>query len=257
MSSIFGPGYADTYNRLYQDKDYVAECDLMERIFQNYGHGAIRAVLDLGCGTGNHAIVLGARRYEVVGIDRSEEMLAQARSKVTDASTDSRVTFQNGDIRTVDLKRQFDAAVMMFAVLGYQLDDADALAALKAARRHLPLGGLFIFDFWYGPAVLNQRPSERIKTIPTAEGKIVRIASAELDTGRRICTVHYRLRQLAGDRLMSETEEDHSMRYFFPPELRFFLDCSGFTLVRLGAFPEFDRDPDETTWSALGVARAV
>jgi hypothetical protein len=40
-------------------------------------------------------------------------------------------------------------------------------------------------------------------------------------------------------------------------ELRLFLDCCGFRLTRLGAFPDFDRDPDETTWNCLGVAQAV
>ena len=56
---------------------------------------------------------------------------------------------------------------------------------------------------------------------------------------------------------MAETEESHKMRYFFPLELELFLKCAGFKLIRLGAFPEFDRDPDETTWNVLGVARAV
>jgi hypothetical protein len=40
-------------------------------------------------------------------------------------------------------------------------------------------------------------------------------------------------------------------------ELDLFLRSSGFCLVRLGAFPSIERDPDETTWNVLGVARAV
>ena len=131
------------------------------------------------------------------------------------------------------------------------------LSALKTARRHLRVGGLLTFDVWYGPAVLPQRPSQRIKVVPTEEGRILRIASGEIDVPHHICTVRYHLWRLAGDRLLSETEEVHRMRYFFPMELKLFLECSGFTSVRLGAFPEFDKDPDETTWNVLGVARAV
>lgn len=56
---------------------------------------------------------------------------------------------------------------------------------------------------------------------------------------------------------MAETKECHSVRYFFPLELALFLECSGFAPIQLGAFPEFDRSPDETTWNVLGVARAV
>jgi hypothetical protein len=51
---------------------------------------------------------------------------------------------------------------MMFAVLGYQGENDDVLAALKTAHRHARPGGLFLFDVWYGPAVLHERPSQRV-----------------------------------------------------------------------------------------------
>lgn len=146
---------------------------------------------------------------------------------------------------------------MMFAVLGYQLENADILLALKAARRHLRPGGLLIFDVWYGPAVLHQRPSQRIKVIPTPEGTILRVALGELDVHRHICTVHYHMWKLEGERLAAETEESHSMRFFFSQELDLFLEDSGFTLAQLAAFLEFDQDVDEMTWNVLGVAYAV
>ncbi len=256
MSEVFGSIYADAYDLFYRDKDYAAECDLIERIFKTYGNGPIHSVLDLGCGTGNHTIPLVQRGYEVVGVDCSKSMLAQARRKAAALSDGSGVALHQGDVRSVDLQRDFDAALMMFAVLGYQLENADVLSALKTARRHLHPGGLLIFDVWYGPAVLHQRPSQRIKVLPTPDGKILRVASGELDIHRHVCTVHYRVWQLEGERLVAETEESHSMRYFFPLELELLLECSGFALIRLGAFPEFDQDPDETTWNLLGVARA-
>ena len=257
MNDVFGPIYADTYDLLYQDKDYAAECDLIERIFQTYAGSPIRSVLDLGCGTGNHAIPLVQRGYEVVGVDRSESMLAQARRKAAGLPKGSSVTFRQGDVRTFDLQQHFDAALMMFAVLGYQLENTDVLSALRTARRHLRSEGLLIFDVWYGPAVLHQRPSQRIKVIPTPEGKILRVVSGELDIHRHVCTVHYHVWRLEGERLVAETEESHAMRYFFPQELGLFLECSGFAPIQLGAFPEFDQEPDEATWNVLGVTRAV
>jgi hypothetical protein len=47
------------------------------------------------------------------------------------------------------------------------------------------------------------------------------------------------------------------MRYFFAPELALFLESSGFRSLRLGAFPNFDREPDETTWNVLATATAA
>jgi SAM-dependent methyltransferase len=257
MNEVFGSTYANAYDLLYYDKNYTAECELIHHIFQSYGEGLTRSVLDLGCGTGNHVFPLARQGYELVGVDRSKSMLAKAESKAADITDNGRMVFCQGDIRSVNLQRQFDGVLMMFAVLGYQLDNTDVLSALRTARQHLRSGGLLIFDVWYGPAVLYQKPSERVKVIPTPGGQVLRTASAEIDIQRHVCTVHFHVWRLEGERLVAETEESHPMRYFFPLELNLFLECSGFTGIRLGAFPEFGRDPDETTWNVLGVARAA
>lgn len=257
MSEVFGATYVEAYDPLYHDKDYTAECDLIERIFMTYGDGPIRTVLDLGCGTGNHALSLAQRGYEVVGVDRSESMLAQVRKKIASHLSNGKLVVQQGDIRSVVLQEGFDAALMMFAVLGYQLENVDVLSALRNARRHLRVGGLLLFDVWYGPAVLHQRPSQRIKVVPIPGGHTLRAASGELNTRRHLCTVHFQVWRLEGGKLVAEAEESHAVRYFFPLELILFLDSSGLAPIRLGAFPEFDKDPDESTWNVLGVARAV
>ena len=108
-SSVFGRDYAAAYDDLYHDKDYPAECDLIERVFDTYAAGRVRRVLDLGCGTGGHAVVLAERQYEVVGVDRSPEMLDRARARASSAR------FELGQIASVDLGETFDAALMMFA----------------------------------------------------------------------------------------------------------------------------------------------
>ncbi len=159
MSDVFGSVYASIYDDLYNDKDYNAECNLIQRIFEQYGSNHIKTILDLGCGTGNHALPLAEQGFEVTGVDCSQEMINKAQSKNTPC------TFYLGDIRQFNANRKSDAVLMMFAVLGYQLENADVLAALKTARCHLNPGGLLIFDVWYGPAVLAQRPTDKVKII--------------------------------------------------------------------------------------------
>ena len=254
MSNVFRSAYASAYDALYQDKDYSAECDMLEKIFGRYGKHPIRSILDLGCGTGNHSIPLAERGYEVVGVDCAQDMIIAAKSK---AKTEkASCAFHLADIKQLNLNRKFDAAIMMFAVLGYQLENSDALAALRSARVHLNPGGVLIFDVWYGPAVLSQRPSDRIKVISADNKIILRAASGCLDARTQICKVHYHIWQLDNDILTAETEEEHNMRFFFSKELELLIKNAGFNLRKLGSFPNFYDDPDENTWNLISICSA-
>jgi SAM-dependent methyltransferase len=256
VSEVFGGGYANSYDLLYTDKDYEAECDVIENIIGEHGLKPTQTILDLGCGTGNHALPLARRGYDVVGVDRSQEMLAQVRIKAGQLGS-AKAAFHDGDIRSLELGRKFDAVLMMFAVLGYQLNNDDVLAALRTARRHLNPGGILIFDVWYGPAVLHIRPSERARVIPVGEGQIVRFAKGTLDVARQRCTVDYQLWRMKDDRVVARVEETHEMRFFFPLELSLLLETSGFLHLRTGDFPEFNREPDENTWNVVVVAKVL
>src|SRR5688572_31581254 len=116
MTELFGSEYANAYDVLYQDKDYLEESRLIDRLLQAYGNGPVRTVLDLGCGTGNHALPLAQLGYEIVGVDRSAGMLESARKKAISQQINGKANFYQDDIRSVQLQRAFDASIMMFAV---------------------------------------------------------------------------------------------------------------------------------------------
>jgi SAM-dependent methyltransferase len=253
MTTVFGEAYAAAYDALYHDKDYPAECDLIEAVFARHAERRVEHVLDLGCGTGGHAVLLAERGYEVVGVDRSAEMLRRARQRGGPAR------FQVGDLTSLDLgpESTFDAVLIMFAVLGYLTENAELESGLRAARRHLDEGGLLFADVWYGPAVLAQRPSERVKVIDTdTSAQVIRAASGRLDPRRDVCSVDYHLWCLEDGKLTAEVRERHRMRYFFEPELQAFLSTGGFELLRIGGFPDLDEEPSERTWNVAFVARA-
>ena len=258
--TVFGREYANQYDLLYDHKDYEAECDLLEEVFQRYADGPVHTILDLGCGTGSHALVLTQRGYQVTGVDLSQEMMDRARQKAA-SNGDGAVpgnngpTFHQGDMRTVDLGRQFDVVLMMFAVLGYQIGNHDVMAALGNTRQHLRPGGLLIFDVWYGPAVLAIRPGDRVKVVDTEDGSLIRVASGALDERHHLGEVRYQLWRLAGDRVIEATKETHRVRFFFPMELELFLAKAGFELINLTAFPDLAQSADETTWNVLTVGK--
>lgn len=253
MTELFGDAYAAAYDALYCDKDYEAECDLIERLLAAHGLGESCRLLDLGCGTGNHAIPLARRGHRVVGVDCSASMLAQALEK--GAHLRPLPEFHHGDLRHMDLGRRFDAVLMMFAVLGYQHGNADLLAALGTVCRHLEPGGLFLFDVWNGPAVLADRPGPRSRTVPIAGGHIVRTTESSLDVVRQLCHVHFKLQRMEDDRIAAEQEEVHTMRFFFPQELDLALGAAGLRLLDLRRFPDGEAPPDEQAWNVVGIAR--
>jgi SAM-dependent methyltransferase len=99
-------------------------------------------VLDLACGTGVLTRQLAARAESVVGLDVSEPMLREARSR-----TDSpRVRYARGDFRDFDLGEPFDAAVCGGDSLNYLGSAGELGDVLRCVRRHLRPGGLFAFD---------------------------------------------------------------------------------------------------------------
>jgi SAM-dependent methyltransferase len=254
VSEPFSSLYAATYDELYREKDYDRECELLRRLFREHAESEVHSVLDLGCGTGSHAVRLADLGYDVVGVERSSEMLDVARAK---KGARENPELLQADIRAVHLGRTVDAALLMFAVLGYLTEDADVLAALATARRHLRPGGLLVFDSWYGPAVLHERPETRFARIPLEHGELLRAVTPQLNQDRQLCRIRYELWQLEGGRVREAAEEEHEMRFFFRNELRLLLSSAGFSLVRLSAFPEIDSEPSETTWNIVAVARAT
>ena len=226
----FQEKYSGLYDLVYAKKDYEGEVDFVLRRFRDAGAEPER-ILELGCGSGGHAVPLLRRGTRVTGVDLSPGMVARARAKAPQGE------FLVGDIRTVDVPgAPFDAAISMFAVLGYLTGDEDVLAGLRNARRHLREGGLLQFDVWNGLAVAAQGPERRVAVFEDGARTLERVATPTMDHEAQVCTVRYDLtvRWPGGeDRFV----EHHPMRYFFPREIALLLRQAGFRLVDLRAFP--------------------
>jgi SAM-dependent methyltransferase len=98
-----------------------------------------RRVLDAGCGPGRHALALGRRGIDVVGVDLSPDFVELAQSAAATAGLADRVRFETADIRRLGYDAQFDAVICLcqggFGLLGGGDDEAAALARLAAALR--------------------------------------------------------------------------------------------------------------------------
>ena len=255
--SVFNSLYASQYDQLYAEKNYGAECDLVEAAVKRFARNAPTRVLDVGCGTGSHAIELARRGYRMTGVDLSQSMIDQAERKASALPKGQRPQWLCGDARDFDTKATFELGIMMFAVVGYLTSNDDVLKGLRNIRRQLEPGALFVCDFWYGPSVLSVRPTDRVRVLPTPAGQVIRAASTTLDVVHHTAEVAFRLWSIEGERLVSETSEVHRLRYFFPQEFALLLSVAGFTLHAMSAFPSLDQPLGDDTWNAFAVAQAA
>jgi len=250
---VFGREYAMIYDDLYRDKNYERECDFIEAIFSKCS-GKVKTVLDLGCGTGGHALVLSKRGYYVMGVDHSGEMLKLAKIKSNRANL--RTKFIKGDITNINLRQKFDAVISMFAVMSYQVNNSALVGACKVARKHLKPGGLFLFDCWNGPAVLIDKPTTCIKEVKlNNKEKVIRFTEPILNILTHTVEIRFKVLKIKADNIISESNESHLMRFLFPQEIKYFLEVAGFKKIEFCPFLELKKALTEHYWNMTVIAK--
>lgn len=248
--------YSQYYDLLYADKDYLGEVSYLLELISKYGNSNFSSLLELGCGTGIHATLIGSRGIDICGIDMSDDMLKCATTRSQELKfMPGQLSFLKGDVRTFRALRYFDVVISLFHVASYQVEEEDLLAMLETATVHLNSGGLFIFDFWYGPAVLSQGPAVRVKKLKNDQIEVTRIAQPLLYENKNLVEVNYDLyiKDLESGKIQV-INETHAMRYLFLPEVERLLDLKGFKLVRSEEWMT-SRQLSVDTWGVCIVAR--
>jgi SAM-dependent methyltransferase len=255
--SNFGSEYSAAYDAMYQDKDYRGECDQLEWGFQKFGTIPISSVLDIGCGTGKHSWELANRGFQVTGVDRSAEMLSVAKNQTLGETTSTKPRFEQGDATDFDLTEEFDAVIMMFAVISYLSTNESLMAGLKNIFQHLKPGGLFLADFWYGPGVLMDNPTQRSHKRSIGETTVERRVIPQLNLAENTCLLSYEVITLDSNQESYTMNEDHVMRYLFGPELELALSIAGLELLHLGQSSNWSLKLEDADWTGSLVARRV
>lgn len=248
MTPVFD-SYSKYYDLLYQDKNYNDEVNYLEAILsQNKIKGA--DLLEFGSGTGRHANILVDRGFRVHGIEQSAQMVAQAK-------TSKNFICQQGNICSINLDKRFDAVLSLFHVISYQVSNTDLKAVFLNAVKHLNVGGLFIFDFWYSPAVYSQKPEIRVKRMSNKECEVLRIAEPKIFVNENRVDVTYTIlvRDLKTD-VVKIINETHAMRHFSLPEIELLAAISGFELIRVEEFLSAAAVNDDT-WGACAILRKI
>ncbi len=265
MTSYAGR-HAELYDLFYAAKPYREEAEQVDAYLSRFAPNPSergepgerrergKRLLDLACGTGEHATAFARLGYEVTGVDHSADMLARARAKAERGG--ATIALVQQDMTALALPGPpFDAVTCLFDSLGYLIDNVAIARALAAVRRHLAPGGLFVFELWHAPAFLRHHEAVRVKRFPVDGGTILRVSETSLDLGRQVGTVAYSVYELREDGTYAAFVEKQSNRYFQRAEIELFLTAAGYEPVAFHAGFSYDERLGDETWHIVGVAR--
>ncbi len=245
----FNSHYSRYYDLLYKDKNYKKETQYLVQLIRSFHPGAAR-LLELGCGTGNHAAEFCRQGYTVTGLERSADMVAQANNKqITGFHAVA------GDITNFSLNSTFDITLSLFHVISYLGSNSELASCFNAVNHHLNPGGIFIFDVWYSPAVYHLQPETRIKRIEDELIKVTRFAEPEIHVNENVIDVNYEV--LIQNKLTGLTEshhEKHPMRHFCINEIDLLAKLTGFEMISAEEF-ETGNPPGKDTWSVCFILK--
>lgn len=153
--------FAQVYDLFMDNIPYEEWCDYLTMLLKQHGVSD-GLVLELGCGTGNMTEALKRRGYDMIGIDNSEEMLAEAIEKnmsggTENAAADDRMSegMKEGlkpalylcqDMREFELYGTVRAIVSVCDSINYILEPEELIQVFRLVNNYLDTDGVFIFD---------------------------------------------------------------------------------------------------------------
>lgn len=151
MSESFYTRSAEFYDVIHAGKAYADEAAAVHARIQAHLRSDGNALLDVGCGTGNHLAHLRAH-YRAQGLDLEEGLLAFARERYPD------VRFHQGDMTDFELGERFDAIVCLFSAIGYVRTETGLRRTVANFARHLRPGGVTVVEPWLTPEGFRSLP---------------------------------------------------------------------------------------------------
>jgi ubiquinone/menaquinone biosynthesis C-methylase UbiE len=200
--------------------------DLVEMIVEVLALQPGHRVLDLACGSGDHARRLARRGLEVVGVDIAPSLIAHCRRKATEEGLTG-VSFEQGDMRELAYEGEFDAVLLLSGSFGV-FDDTtnrDVLARMARALRGAGEGpgGRILIDV-SDPARMVVRPPRRSWS-HYAGGYSLRTSWWEPET----CTYVSEFMFIDADGVLNAAAEPERIRVYSLPEWRALFDEVGLT----------------------------
>jgi ubiquinone/menaquinone biosynthesis C-methylase UbiE len=179
-------------------------------------------LLDVPCGFGRHSVPLARAGYRVVGVDRSESLLAEARRR---AGGERWPKFSRADYRELPFPdASFDGAINLFTSLGYLGDEEDTRALAEIGRVLRP-GGRLVIEAMHRDLLVRQFSPQDWRLV--GEGRLL-LEQRTFDAVSGIAQVTQTLIESAGER----DSRSYSIRVYSATELVAMLAAAGLAETR-------------------------
>ena len=215
---------AGCYDELTYDVAYAAWADYIERHFRRGIPG--KTILDLACGTGSLTRELALRGYEMIGVDLSPEMLAEAAEKNRDLGEGViPPIFLCQPMEKLDLYGTIDACVCCLDSVNYVTDPDDLAEAFRRVHLFLNPDGLFVFDI-NTPAKFSRIDGE---SYVREDDGVFCVWQAAVEDG--LCAYQFDIFEQDGE-VWQRAQETHEERVYEPQQLVRMLEEAGFTEIK-------------------------
>ena len=232
--------YSKYYDLLYKDKNYFEEAEYINDFLVK--NNLLKSkILELGSGTGIHANWLSKKGHKILGIEQSKDMVSIAKHSKS-------FTSKVGDIRKIKTPTDFDAVISIFHVMSYMTTDHDLNLVFKNASNALKKGGIFLFDFWYKPAVRHQKLELRIKRMKSKNLEVLRIAEPKNNSKKSLAEIKFTIisKDLETNKIHL-FDEVHRMRYLNLNEIDLFAKKNKLRRINAEEFLT-KKSPSIKTW---------
>jgi len=214
---------AEFYDLLYSpEKDYAAEGDFIADLVRAHAPHA-RTILDVGCGTGQHARHLLDLGFEVDGVDLEPAFARIARAKCP------RSRIEVGDMASFSMERRYDAVLSLFSAIGYMTTVEGLCSAVERMAAHLNPGGVVIVDPWFEPGALTDG-WVTVTVGSDAERSVCRMSRTVLEGSVSRLDFEYLIGSAEGIERRSET---HRLGLFSQAQMEHAFDLAGLRAERL------------------------
>ena len=218
---------ASYYDELTEDVAYRRRADFVEKLMGR-SRVPVKTVLDLACGTGSMTCLFTQRGYELIAVDGSEDMLAQAREKAADLTGEPPI-FLHQDMPHLDLYGTVEAAMCCLDSLNYLTDPRDVQRTFQRLRLFVQRGGVLVFDV-NTPGKLQGRDGQ---VFFDDREDVYCVWRTEYAGRSRICSYYMDLFTARPDGTWERSFECHRQRAYTVEELTAWLREAGFVDIRI------------------------